>query len=336
VGSTSQLTATATLSNGSTQTVTTQATWQSSNAAVLTVSASGLAAGVAPGDADVVAKYEGSNGSLHLSVAPRTYGLTGVIADETTRAALAEVRVEVLNGTNAGKTASTDMSGTYRFAGLLAETFRLRASKEGFAAGEQNVTVPEIPRADFFLHQPCSITVSPTSYSQLNVPYDTAEHLLTVTAAPSTCTWNVSTSDDWIKFAPPTTGTGSSTVTFHVLSPEPVTVLRTGAILVSSAGASTRIPTELRPASCTSGTVAVPADGAGYGLWNIGEGCFLNTTLTVDVPWIHGGQRTSGGGLYLVDIYIDPNTGAQRIGHITMDGHGNGLYAQHTFVQANP
>jgi len=37
-----------------------------------------------------------------------------------------------------------------------------------------------------------------------------------------------------------------------------------------------------------------------------------------------------------IGIFIDPNPGERRIGHITMDGHGNGLYAQYTSVQANP
>src|SRR5262249_45628776 len=71
---------------------------------------------------------------------PSHYSLTGVINDETTRAPLADVRVEVLNGVYAGQTASTDLSGTYTFTGLAAETFRLRASKDGYLWGEQNVT----------------------------------------------------------------------------------------------------------------------------------------------------------------------------------------------------
>ena len=332
VGSTSQLTATATLSNGSTEAVTTQATWQSSNAAVLTVNSSGLAMAIAAGDADLTATYAGVKGSLHLSVAPRTLGLIGVIADETTRGALADVRVEVLNGINGGKVASTDASGTYTFTGLVAETFRLRASKDGYAWGEQNVTVPDVPRADFFLHQACSVSVSPTFDSMLNGPFGSA---ISVSATPSSCPWNASTSDDWITLMPPTSGTGSSTIYFRVIANMPVTASRTGSILVSWSGGNTRVTIEQRPATCTpSDTFAVAASGRGW-MFDLGAGCYFNTTMSVDVPWIHIGRDTHGGGLF-IDVTVDPNSGAQRIGHITMDGHGNGLYAQYTFVQAHP
>jgi hypothetical protein len=332
VGSTSQLTATATLSNGSTQAITTLATWQSSNAAVLTVSPSGVATALSAGDTDVTATYVGVKGSLHVSVAARTYGLMGVIADETTRGALADVRVEVLNGANAGKLATTDASGTYTFAGLVAETFRLRASKDGYAWGEQNVTVPDVPRADFFLHQYCNVSVSPTSYSGVNWPL--INDPLTLTATPSTCSWGVSTTDDWIKLTPPTTGVGSSTFWFTPVPNTPVTASRTGSVLVSWPGGSARVAVEEQPATCTpSETVPVAASGAGY-LFKLGVGCFVNTTMTIDVPWLqeHG---TSGGLLYL-NLMVQPNPGPQRTGHLTMDGHGNGLYAQYTFVQANP
>ena len=317
------------MSTGATQSVTNLATWQSSNNGVVTVSPSGLAAAVAPGNADITATYQGTSGSLHLDVAMRTYGLVGVIADEATRSPLADVRVEVLNGANAGKTASTDTAGSYTFGGLVAETFRLRASKDGYGSGEQNVTVPDVPRADFFLHQPCAASVSPTSYSAINVPFSGG--LLALTTSP-TCSWTASTSDDWIHLTPPTSGTGSSTIYFTSVPNMPVTASRIGSILLSWPGGSTRVPVEERPATCTpSSTNTVPAAGAAY-MFNLGEGCYFNTTITVDVPWIHLGTGTHGGGLY-VDVTIDANPGAQRVGHITVDGHGNGLYAQYTLVQ---
>ena len=261
---------------------------------------------------------------------PRTYTLVGTIADETTRAPLPDVRVEIINGVNVGKVATTDASGTYNLVGLVAETFRLRASKDGYGSGEQNVTVPDIPRADFFLHQPCAVSVSPTSYSSINGPFFGAG-ILTLTAGSPTCSWNLSTTDDWIKLSPPTSGTGSSTVNFSLVINMPVTAGRTGSILLSWPGGSTRVSVEEQPANCTpSATITVPPAGPGY-MFYLGQGCIFNTTLTVDVPWIRLGSGHAAGTY--IDIFIDPNPGAQRIGHVTADGHGNGLYSQYTFVQ---
>src|SRR3989442_11860533 len=94
VGQTAQFTVTAMLSNGATQDVTAQATWQSSNAAVVTVSNSGMVAGVGFGEANVSAAYNGSSASLHLKLVPRTFTLSGVISDaQTGRPIDAEVEV---------------------------------------------------------------------------------------------------------------------------------------------------------------------------------------------------------------------------------------------------
>src|SRR5206468_8193809 len=60
VGQTAQLTAIAMLSNGTSQDVTAQATWQSSNASIVSVSSGGVASGVAAGEADVRALYSGA------------------------------------------------------------------------------------------------------------------------------------------------------------------------------------------------------------------------------------------------------------------------------------
>ena len=68
LGATSQMTATATLSNGTTQDVTAQATWQSANTAVATVSSTGLVTGVAAGSAAITATYQNVSGIDTLSV----------------------------------------------------------------------------------------------------------------------------------------------------------------------------------------------------------------------------------------------------------------------------
>ena len=68
VGATRQFTATGTYSDGSTQNVTSQATWTSSSTTVATISSSGLATAVAAGSTTIRAALAGVTGSTTLTV----------------------------------------------------------------------------------------------------------------------------------------------------------------------------------------------------------------------------------------------------------------------------
>jgi len=156
VGQTVQFSATAMLSNATTQDVTTQATWSSSDASIATASSRGMVTGVGTGEADITATYQGVAGKSHVTIArpqPQTFTLTGVITDGSTRGGIESARLEVLSGSNAGKIASTDSTGTYTMRDLVADSFRMRASADGFDSGEQGVTIPANPRADFTLQR---------------------------------------------------------------------------------------------------------------------------------------------------------------------------------------
>lgn len=65
---TSQLTATANLSDSTSQDITNSATWSSSNGAVAIVSSSGLVTALNFGTATIMAQYQGSQGSLSVIV----------------------------------------------------------------------------------------------------------------------------------------------------------------------------------------------------------------------------------------------------------------------------
>ena len=68
-GAVTQLTATGTLSDGTTEDVTSTATWLSADPSVVTVSATGAATGVAPGSASVFATVGVVTGALQVTVA---------------------------------------------------------------------------------------------------------------------------------------------------------------------------------------------------------------------------------------------------------------------------
>lgn len=67
-GQSAQLTASARYMDDSVRDVTTQATWQSSNQQVATVSNAGVITPVGPGDVDISASFEGQVGKLHLTM----------------------------------------------------------------------------------------------------------------------------------------------------------------------------------------------------------------------------------------------------------------------------
>jgi hypothetical protein len=68
IGASSQFTATASMSDGTTQDVTSLATWQSSNTAGATVSPTGLVTAVAAGTVIVQASYQNVTGSDEITV----------------------------------------------------------------------------------------------------------------------------------------------------------------------------------------------------------------------------------------------------------------------------
>ena len=80
VGATDQFTATGTYSNGTTQNITGQVTWSSSNTALVTINASGLATGVAAGSATIQASLSGVNGSVQVTVTAATLQSIAVTA----------------------------------------------------------------------------------------------------------------------------------------------------------------------------------------------------------------------------------------------------------------
>jgi hypothetical protein len=85
---------------------------------------------------------------------PQTFTLTGLVTDANTHTGIAGARVEVMTGLNQGQVAFADGGGTYVLKNLAADTFRLRASATDHDSGEQGVTVPANPRADFELRPP--------------------------------------------------------------------------------------------------------------------------------------------------------------------------------------
>jgi uncharacterized protein YjdB len=70
VGATAQFSATATMSDGTTQDVTSQAAWTSSNGSIATVSSTGVVTGLGAGPVTVTASYQTISASDAIVLAP--------------------------------------------------------------------------------------------------------------------------------------------------------------------------------------------------------------------------------------------------------------------------
>ncbi len=150
-GDTAQLSATASFSDGTTQTVTSQAAWATTNASVATVSSSGLATFLSAGDADLKATYRGTTGTSHVTVRPTgppRFQLSGIIMESGTTHLLTGVTVTVADGPDAGRSTLSDANGAYTLTGLTAGPFTLRLTRTDFEAQ----TVPVSLTADATLN----------------------------------------------------------------------------------------------------------------------------------------------------------------------------------------
>jgi hypothetical protein len=157
VGATSQMTATAAFSDGTTQNVTTQATWRTGNAAVATVSSSGLVTGVGPGTVSITATLQSTSNSVQITVPQPvvpTFTITGRVTDGTSGSGLPGADVRITTGPNTGKSGRTDGTGRYTIPSVTAGTMTLRADandSSDYQTLDRTLTVTGHAQLDFAL-----------------------------------------------------------------------------------------------------------------------------------------------------------------------------------------
>jgi hypothetical protein len=157
MGQSVQLTASATLPDGTHLNATSQVTWHSSAAAVVTVSATGLLTVVAPGEADVTATLQSVRGVVHVVVlkpAPPpipTYDITGVVHESapTENVTLAGATVGIHFAgcptcPHDNQETTTDVTGHFTLPGIDTPGFWLVVSKPGYDTTDYYIA--QLPR----------------------------------------------------------------------------------------------------------------------------------------------------------------------------------------------
>ena len=147
IGATAQLSARATMSTGTTQDVTSQATWQSSNPSIAVVNSTGVVTGMSVGESDISATYQTVRGVLHVSLQPPTFTLTGTITDATSGGRLSGAAVNL-----AGReTVATDAAGAYSFANVSGGSVTVTAAASGYQTANKQAIVSADTRVDLAL-----------------------------------------------------------------------------------------------------------------------------------------------------------------------------------------
>ncbi|NGQ97126.1 S8 family serine peptidase, partial [Brevibacillus sp. SYP-B805] len=188
MGATQQLAVTAAYSNGSTQNVTSQATYQAANTNIATVSSSGLVTGVAQGSTSVTITFGGKTVNVPVTVTAATVQSLAAAPSSVNVATGATQQLTVTATYSDGTTKDVTNQATYQAANTNIATVSSSGLVTGVAQGSTSVTitfggktvnVPVTVTAAQATVQ--SLTVTPTS-----VTLETgATQQLTVTAAYS-------------------------------------------------------------------------------------------------------------------------------------------------------
>jgi trimeric autotransporter adhesin len=186
VGTSSQFTAVAVRTDGTSDPVTAQAAWRSSNTAVATVSSGGVVSAVSRGSVEISATYSGVKGSFSFDIAAATsFTLSGTITDATTRLAVAGATIVARDAAGTSRTTTTNSTGRYSIADLPSGTLDVSVRADGYATNLQSthltgdltidvalvrasdcsaIGFDGLPRSDTFTgYVACGFTVTPTT-----------------------------------------------------------------------------------------------------------------------------------------------------------------------------
>lgn len=137
-GETGQFTATATYADGSSRDLSAQVVWGAENPAVLSMSTTGTAIGLDPGETNVQAAYGGNTHNKGVMVIrPGTYRLTGFVRDGGLP--VSGVEIAVSEGPAEGLSTTT-VNGSYRLYGVFGET-EIRVRRPGYEEQEKRIVM---------------------------------------------------------------------------------------------------------------------------------------------------------------------------------------------------
>ena len=184
------------MSNGTTQAVTSQAAWASSNTGVATVNSAGVVTGVTAGESDITATYQNVAGRSHVAIGRTTYTVSGNAADGSSGGVLPGITVQVVDGIGNTQSTKTDSAGVYSFAGVASGTATVTASAVSYQTLTQTLNVVGNARLDLVLQRvSCTFTLSTTG---LSFGPGGGTGTVTVTSQATGCAWTARSNDAFL------------------------------------------------------------------------------------------------------------------------------------------
>src|SRR5262245_27182244 len=142
IGSSSQFTAVAVRADGTSDAVTSQAVWRSSNTAVATVGGDGVVLGARHGTVEISATYQNTRGAFSFEIpATTTFTLSGSITDAATRLAISGAKIVVRDSSGISKDATTNSSGRYSIAALASGQLDVNVQRDGYTTASQSTNL---------------------------------------------------------------------------------------------------------------------------------------------------------------------------------------------------
>ncbi len=220
-GTTQQFTVTAVFTDGSTQNVTGQATWTTSNGAVAGVNANGLATGNAAGSAQISATYQGFTAStMSFTVTPATLISIAFSPASPTVAAGTSAQVTVTGTYSDGTTQDLTSAARYTSSNPAVATVNASGLITGISQGMDTVTVSAGGQTSTFTVSVSSavltsLAVTPTSPADM--PKGTTQQFTAIGTYSDGTTQNLSTLVAWT-----TSSTATAIIDHNGLATAPV------------------------------------------------------------------------------------------------------------------
>jgi hypothetical protein len=209
IGASTQFSATAALGDGSSRSVTAEATWESSYTAIATV-AQGMVTGIAAGEVDITARYQNATGRQRITVRATAVVVTG-IAPVIGASAQFSATASLGDGSSRSVTAEATWESSDTAIATVAQGI-----VTGIAAGEVDITA-RYQNVTGTLHitvstTPCTYSVGPSTVSFSAVGGTASVGVFT----SASCSWTTANSSSFVTITNGASGTGSGTTSLSV------------------------------------------------------------------------------------------------------------------------
>jgi hypothetical protein len=194
IGESSPFAAMAVHPDGRSTTVTTDATWRSSNTAVASVSADGTVTAKNHGSVEISATYGGARGAFAFDVAAEAaLTLSGTITDAATRVGIAGATIIVKDVSNNTRAATTSGTGRYSIDELPTGALELTVRANGYTTSVQSISLTADQTVNVALTR--GADCSALTFDGLRASNTFATYTACgFTVAASTSNWGISTS----------------------------------------------------------------------------------------------------------------------------------------------